>query len=481
MEGTQNSMRDVILKNSLDIRNIQNTLEAPRQNGVKEESPNTHGGFDVGPSHGPIMATTESPSHHQSPPPGHLAERHDPLAQMAAYAQDEEDEDSGDPGPPKPPSIPINHTTGAARLLLIPQIKEMCKGIVDKSIIKNEKYPMYAEERRGLLRLYGRGEGTDAPLGYDKDPSIDHGSESTPGDTSSDVSSPAEDQWGQAGGLTPPPNIASRGEIGANGMPDFSRKLVLELVECFKENILNMHPLIVPKILDRLVESFLRITDNPAKPKVPVVNAGFVYSQAQDSPGNKRKRSPGVNEHPNSPEVSRDLDFKAGHPFRSISTALVLCVLALGSICRDKEKIRECASDKMPEKEHDGTWSSSPTIRNGHPYSPMQNSPSIPTPIGIPSPQDRDRGSRSRRTSVEGLAYPPKNLSSKAKNLDVIPGLAYFALATDIIGNQLGGNTLQHIHVNILAGLYHGQLARVLESHAYISQACRAVQIILRP
>jgi hypothetical protein len=69
----------------------------------------------------------------------------------------------------------------------------------------------------------------------------------------------------------------------------------------------------------------------------------------------------------------------------------------------------------------------------------------------------------------------------KPRNLDVIPGLAYFALATDIIGNQLGGNSLQHVHVNILAGLYHGQLARVLESHAYIHQACRSLQVILRP
>ena len=90
--------------------------------------------------------------------------------------------------------------------------------------------------------------------------------------------------------------------------------------------------------------------------------------------------------------------------------------------------------------------------------------------------------SHSRRSSLDGVQTPSSSPRAKnAKNLDVIPGLSYFAMATDIIGNQLGGNSLQHVHLNILAGLYHGQLGRVLESHAYISQACRSLLVILRP
>lgn len=69
----------------------------------------------------------------------------------------------------------------------------------------------------------------------------------------------------------------------------------------------------------------------------------------------------------------------------------------------------------------------------------------------------------------------------RIKNLDVIPGLAYFALATDVLGNQMAGNSLQHVHANILAGLYHGQLGRVMESHGYIAAGCRSLQVILRP
>jgi hypothetical protein len=63
----------------------------------------------------------------------------------------------------------------------------------------------------------------------------------------------------------------------------------------------------------------------------------------------------------------------------------------------------------------------------------------------------------------------------------MMPGLAYFAFATDILGNQLGGNSLQHVHAYILAGLYHAQLARIMESSAYIANASRILQVILRP
>jgi hypothetical protein len=65
--------------------------------------------------------------------------------------------------------------------------------------------------------------------------------------------------------------------------------------------------------------------------------------------------------------------------------------------------------------------------------------------------------------------------------LDVIHGLDYFAYATDILGGQLAGTSLRHIYAYLLAGLYHGQLGRVLESYAYIKEAGFALQIKLRP
>jgi hypothetical protein len=394
----------------------------------------------------------------------------------------DDEEEAGDPVPPGQPSIPVNHTTGAARLLLVGPIAEMARGIVETEKIKNEKYPMIQEERRGLLRLFGRGEGLDRPPGYEKDPMTDHTSDSTPSETSSDVSSPAGEEWGQLGGLTPPGNEHySRGGINPEGMPPFDPTTVWDLVQSYKENINIMHPILIPKRLDALVEAFLKsIPDGHPKPRQistlvansGSVSAGFLGGHSHpESPGQKRKRSPAADYS----DPQGFWDHKPGHPYRSISTALVLLVLALGKISLTRGKIPEIPSDR----ESSESWGS-PTVRNGLPLSPLQSSPSMSTPAGLPSPYDSDRIPRSRRSSMEGQ-FVPGRTGLKPKNLDILPGLAYFALATDIIGNQVGGNSLQHVHVNILAGLYHGQLARVLESHAYIHQACRSLQVILRP
>jgi hypothetical protein len=143
-------------------------------------------------------------------------------------------------------------------------------------------------------------------------------------------------------------------------------------------------------------------------------------------------------------------------------------VLALGKICLHKGKLPDVSGfgDGVAEF---------PAFRNGNPYSPMQSSPSMTT---IPSPAEAS--TRSRRTSMEGSTMLPKEQRVRPKNIDKIPGLHYFAFATDVIGNQLGGNKLQHVHACLLAGLYHGQLGRVLESHAYIHQACYSLEGILR-
>ncbi|KAF4629171.1 hypothetical protein G7Y89_g8977 [Cudoniella acicularis] len=486
MQGIQGDMKNMKKVQDILMQALPASAEARLKQETQESLPNSIGEFirpSVG-SESQALPSTESP---YSTTPGHMRipERQDPLQHGE---EEEEEEEGGDPGPLKAPSIPVNHTTGAARLLLVGPIAEMCHDIMKNAKIKNEKYPIIQEEKRGLLRLYGRGEGTDAPPGYDRDPLIDHGSESTSGDTNSDVSSPAGEEWGQLGGLTPPGNPPpefTRGSINIEGMPDLSREKVLELVKSYKKHINNMHPILIPSRLDVLVETFLKSTpESQAKskhissvvsagyPQHTSVSAGFVGNP--QSPGNKRKRSPALAEYP---EVPNHHDVKPGHPFRSISSALVLLVLALGQISLHKGKIPEC----VPDRDHDGSWANSPIIRNGHPPSPLQSSPSMSTPMGIPSPQETDRMQpRSRRTSIEA-AYAPKSVNTRPKNLDVIPGLFYFALATDIIGNQLGGNSLQHVHVNVLAGLYHGQLARVMESHAYIHQACRSLQVILRP
>ncbi len=66
------------------------------------------------------------------------------------------------------------------------------------------------------------------------------------------------------------------------------------------------------------------------------------------------------------------------------------------------------------------------------------------------------------------------------RNIDVIPGLDYAGYALDISGSQLAGRSLSHVHFHILAGLYYGQLGRVIDSYAHIKEAGWALHSNMR-
>lgn len=69
---------------------------------------------------------------------------------------------------------------------------------------------------------------------------------------------------------------------------------------------------------------------------------------------------------------------------------------------------------------------------------------------------------------------------SARRNMDVIPGLDYFACASRIFGRQLAGNSLTHIQVDLLAGLYYGQLVRPVESYTFVRRASHKLQQAMR-
>lgn len=397
----------------------------------------------------------------------------DEIVNPAILEEPSEEDEGGELRAPKKSTIPVNHTTGAARLLTAPGIRELVQDVIGPGkAIPNERYPMIQEEKRGSLRLFGRGEGTEYTPGYERS-AVDHVSEGTPGDAHSETSSPAPqgEDFGQVGGLTPPTHPPAsdfvRGGISSDGMPDLSQDTIWELVRSYKENINIIHPILAPRQLDRMVEMFIReLPENQARPRQ--ITSMFVGGRLTDSPGNKRKRSPGLGEHHETPPTSHNWDArKSNHPLRTITHAIVLLVLALGKICLHKGKIPDISRETLMS-------TNSPLVKNGFPFSPVQQSPSmqpIPSPAEMPA--------RSRRTSMENALVSSRD-RAKPKNIDLIPGLAYFAFATDILGNQMAGNRLQHVHGNILACLYHGQLGRVLESHAYIHQACYSLEGILR-
>lgn len=443
----------------------------------------------------------EPPNFHESPlptgngqgeetlssPGGTVVEPSLTMDEANATLQEANDDDMEDnPGPlvtPGRPAMPPNHTTLAGLLLKWPSIKRMVHHLMEaEKIFHPDEYPIRQEQQRGMLRVFGRGEGFDQDIrASDKETPPDHAMTDVLDDCS-DVASPSPmgEAWGQVGSLTPPPGVEYRGGVvNVEGNPDWEPTKIWRYVNSFKDNILNMHPIIIPRELNAMVKIFLetlpRSQDgqgNKISSKARFVNQPSAIPPVFET-GQKRKRSPAAEEQ--NPSTAF---LKPGRPYRSVHSALVLLVFALGKICLHK--------DRMPDAVHesDSPMHHSPSVRNGILASPLQGSPpglmSQSNSSNMPSPKENERVPMSRRPSLQGNASSSRGHSHR-RNLDVIPGLEYFALAMDIMGSHIGGFNLKHVYVHILAGLYYGQLGRVLESWSYISLASRNLQVILRP
>lgn len=389
--------------------------------------------------------------------------------------QQDMDAEAGPIVPPGEPSIPYNHTTSAANLLEWPGTRKMVS-YLDEDVQKYlSQFPLRQEERRGVLRLYGRGEGRDTVESPPADQVDESGVVSDLTDDSSDVlaSSPG-DVWGVLGANSPP-TVSGQDRAGvtgpSDGTVDYSDHVIWKYVESFQKNIMEMHPIIHHAELRALVRDFQRSLIPRTKTGSTVAKFATGADVAADltSTGQKRKRSPTLGpvdgqEVPPTPRFQR--------PARTMRTALVLLVLALGKLSLHKEKLPYVSEHPIRES----------FKRNGRPASPMHMGSSPPPHV---SPRDGGHperpGTGSRRSSLHGAGSGIKAQVRSRKNTELIPGLEYFALATDIIGNQLGGTSLKHVIALILAGLFHGQIGRVVESHRYIHMASVIILTIMRP
>ncbi|TEA11918.1 hypothetical protein C8034_v006943 [Colletotrichum sidae] len=397
------------------------------------------------------------------------------------------DDDDRPPGPimvPEAPSIPVNHTVTNSMLLQWPAIRSLTQPILTHLGIKHpEEFPLRVEEKRGLLKIFGRGEGSGAASSSSSTKELNvaaeqqqHGTVDAGEDSFSEpAASPSpSDNWGHVGSLSPP-NLASYSSstLTPDGNPDYSESKVYEYVESFKENILFMHPILAPKDLNNLVKRFLD-TVNAERRGGRAQNPGvakFANMHAEFS--NKRKRSPGVDQ-PEEPVQPR----KIGKPNRTIDSALVLVILALGKICLHRSKIPDPSEPPRNSQ-------NSPMHRNGYPTSPGPGGQASPPSYsshshssGLPSPKEHANNlGGNRRHSMQGAGI---GSTSARRNYDIIPGLEYFAVASDIFGTHAGGMTLKHAQTWIFCGLYYGQLGRVLQSHSYLLEADKALQSIMR-
>ncbi|KAF4961769.1 hypothetical protein FSARC_10107 [Fusarium sarcochroum] len=272
----------------------------------------------------------------------------EPLRMMA---EDELKVELGPSVPPGEPAIPFNHTTLAGLLLEWPSVRELTKHHIERETIRYiSEYPISQEQNRGALSVYERGE--DSRPSWHVLAAIGHGNLDNAEDSSDMAStSPAVD-WGQLGGLDPPYQVEYRGGVLASaGHPDFSETIVWAYVESFRENILNMHPIIQPKLLKDWVRHFLDDLSTPypclagPQPSNPDFNFGR-GSRKPEAIGSKRKRP----SKPDELEPSVVAPGRIRRPDRSIHSALVLTVLALGKVCLHRDGVPdiEKSSESLP-------------------------------------------------------------------------------------------------------------------------------------
>lgn len=364
----------------------------------------------------------------------------------------------------------LDHRTGAHKLILLwPSVRELLK---NAKVEHGESYVMEAEDR-GLLRIYTRGEGIDegdgTHLGGSASPARSE-------DSDANMPTPPDGLWGTGLPTTMSndtirrPEPACEGGLKPDGSLDLDVTTINRLYDSYMKNFHRMHPFLdkgrLRKLFDRFISRYA--TGNPSFRKVAVDSGSD-----QERPM-KRQRSNGS--MPVAvPHSQEGFSVRAEPTERSPGNAIVWLVMALGKMCLHHTPLlnyvpegRAIANSVVSHQ-----ISASNGVTGNSPIPGVKPSPISPnsTPFTHPTPHSIDGVRTGERSPVDN--YPG------AKNLDVIPGLAYYAKAAEILGDQGDGNDLVHAQMFLLAGLYKGQLARVKESMSWISMAGRACMILL--
>jgi hypothetical protein len=306
----------------------------------------------------------------------------------------------------------------------IPAIKELIK-----RGYKISDYPMQLEQARGLVRVWGVGEGQDLNDGAQ--------GPGSPESNESDAPSPAAGKdvlWGPVEAPSPSTlSVGTPGEsegnvggLGLDGNLKLDHDTLWRLHHSYHVNIHSLHPFLNPSKLRKMVKEF----GDMYSPGARMVHAGI-----------KRKRSTTGYHDAFSPAGDKN----GPDPIeRSLRNAIVLLILALGKVCEYKKPLPAPHPDKSNSNLVWGCTRESPSYSGNGSFS-----------------------------SDDGM-------ESRPRNIDILPGMAYFSYATDILGNQQGGNTVAHAQAMLLAALYLGQFARVLESWSWINNACRVCLVLIK-
>ena len=400
-------------------------------------------------------------------------------------------------------AISIEHATAAHRLLHWPSIHDIVhKSKLIRQISLGPDYVMMMEQDKGVLRLYGRGQGRESTSdAYGSPPGALPQGGSSPSssastrsdDPSSPASSPPEGLWGT--GSVSATNCEKQSDTTSDGLTsenllDIHPRTMRRLLNSYLENIHILHPFLERSRLTRMFERFSLRYNKSEQTLTKVLFAGPVSNLALDALKEgtagmqrtaKRKHSSGhysASGDPSYVPSQDDTDIRLEH---NISTAIVLLVMALGRICEWKTPLPGpvYVPGDHPEAIPALRPLYSPTRMQVDSRSPPnhEQSPKSATYAGTnPSIPSLLSGPRTDTSSPRLVADDP----SRPRNVDVIPGLAYYAKATDILGNLFGLNDLTQVQAHLLAGLFAGQLARTFESWSWIHSACIACRFLVR-
>ncbi|OAT12878.1 C6 zinc finger domain-containing protein [Blastomyces gilchristii SLH14081] len=372
-------------------------------------------------------------------------------------------------------SIPIEHTTAAHKLLLWPSIQKLLPERIDAD------YVMQLEENRGPLRLYGIGEGDDT---FAESPVTSH---TTLEQDPTIASLASANVWGSGFGfpsgfdtnrfsMQPHP-----GGLTPYGTLNLEADTIQRYYQSYLDNMHALHPFLDASALHQMVCNFV----NNYSPRKPAFSFSPQIPQSHNErvaaiPKGKRKRSAEVAFEVTPESIPENTGALSTVIHKSLDNAVVLLVLALGSICDVKTVIPgplNRSNNAQSPLQYQQITTTSPTLSDSGKLSAFHppNEEFFPLSTG-----HHRRFSAAAHHSTDSWNSTDQS-DPPLRNLDIIPGLAYFALASDILGDVLGGGGLKHTQACLLAALYTGQVARPFSSHAWICEAARACQILLRP
>lgn len=257
--------------------------------------------------------------------------------------------------------------------------------------------------------------------------------------------------------------------------------------------ILSLHPMLEENTLQLAIESFMK-KYSPSE-ALPLREKARDLSSITSIPlSTKRQRShddPEINVS-GSPSPFRSLspNSKTRKPLapvvsinRTLDNAIVLLVFALGAICSWKShgmpgslQILGPLLVPSPYAMFDGYTDTFDAMSSTSSSSLDSSAMFVESPSLTHMPDFTDSKKRKRGTDLAQSSTYQRT----PRNLDIIPGMAYFSHATDILSSFSGSTSLRYTQACLLAGMYAAQIAHPFTTHAWIQQACRACKVLIQ-